>query len=86
MRMLVTVNHGLGYFRLHANDAFYPLWREVIATLRFLGYAGILSLEMESEYMEMQEGLEKAAAFIRPLVLELPPGPPWWQIMGMDED
>ena len=61
-------------------------WREVIATLRFLGYEGILSLEMESEYMEMQEGLEKAAAFIRPLVLELPPGPPWWQIMGMDED
>ena len=61
------------------------IWRQVMATLRFVGYEGILSLEMESEYMEMQEGLEKAAAFIRPLILEQAPGPPWWQIMKLDE-
>jgi len=54
-------------------------WREVISTLRFLGYEGILSLEMESEYIEIQEGLEKAAAFIRPMLLENPVGRPWWQ-------
>ena len=54
-------------------------WREVISTLRFLGYEGILSLEMESEYIEIQEGLEKAAAFIRPMLLEKPVGTPWWQ-------
>ena len=61
------------------------VWRQVITTLRFLGYEGILSLEMESVYMEMQEGLEKAAAFIRPLLLNNPPGPPWWKIMKLDE-
>ena len=54
-------------------------WREVISTLRFLGYDGILSLEMESEYIEIQEGLEKAAAFIKPMLLEKPVGTPWWQ-------
>jgi len=52
----------------------------VIAALRLVGYDGILSLEMESEYIEIQEGLEKSAAFIRPLILEVPPGPAWWQV------
>lgn len=56
------------------------VWREVIAALRLVGYDGILSLEMESEYIEIQEGLEKSAAFIRPLILEVPPGPAWWQV------
>ena len=60
-------------------------WRQVIATLRFLGYDGILSLEMESEYMEMQEGLEKAAAFIRPMILEKPVGQTWQQMMQLYE-
>lgn len=55
-------------------------WREVIATLRLIGYEGILSLEMESEYIEIQEGLEKAAAFIKPMLLQNPPGPAWWQV------
>ena len=54
-------------------------WREVITTLRFLGYEGILSLEMESEYIEIEEGLKKTAAFIQPMVLEQPKGPSWWQ-------
>jgi hypothetical protein len=52
----------------------------VITTLRFLGYDGILSLEMENEYMDIQEGLEKAAAFIRPMILEKPKGLSWWQV------
>ena len=55
-------------------------WREVISTLRFLGYDGILSLEMESEYIEIQEGLEKTAAFIKPMMLEKPAGPAWWEL------
>lgn len=56
------------------------IWREVIATLRLIGYEGILSLEMESEYIEIQEGLEKAAAFIKPMLLENPPGPAWHEL------
>ena len=60
-------------------------WRQVITTLRFLGYEGILSLEMESEYMEMQEGREKARPSSAPLILENPPVSPWWQIMKLDE-
>ena len=54
-------------------------WREVIAALRFIGYDGILSLEMESEYMDLEEGLVKAAAFIKPMILERPTGTLWWE-------
>ena len=60
-------------------------WREVISTLRFIGYEGILSLEMESEYIEIQEGLEKAVAFIKPMILEKPVGPLWWQVAEVHE-
>ena len=59
------------------------VWQELITTLRFVGYEGILSLEMESEYLEMQEGLEQAARFLQPMVAQLPPGDPWWKIMGI---
>ncbi len=60
-------------------------WREVITTLRFLGYEGILSLEMESEYIEIEEGLQKAAAFIKPMILEQPKGPSWWKAEELHE-
>ena len=56
------------------------VWREVIATLRLVGYDGILSLEMESEYIEIEEGLEKTAEFINPMLLKNPVGKSWWEI------
>lgn len=61
------------------------VWREVIAALRLIGYEGILSLEMESEYIEIQEGLEKAAAFIKPMLLQNPVGKSWWQVTEIHE-
>ena len=60
-------------------------WREVMATLRLIGYDGILSMEMESEYINIKEGLEKAVAFMKPLVLEQPTGKRWWQAAEFGE-
>ncbi len=57
-------------------------WREFITALRFVGYEGALSVEMECDYMEMTEGTEKAVAFLKPLVLEKPPGKKWWEYAG----
>jgi sugar phosphate isomerase/epimerase len=54
-------------------------WREVITTLRFIGYEDILSLEMECEYMTVEEGLRKSAEFIRPLLLTEPVTTKWWE-------
>jgi len=60
-------------------------WREVITTLRLIGYDDILSMEMECEYMNVEEGLEKAIAFLSPIVLERPTGTRWWQAAEFSE-
>lgn len=59
-------------------------WREFVTTLRLTGYDHVISLEMESEYFEVEEGLDKSVAFLKPLVLEKPPGAKWWEIAGME--
>ena len=61
------------------------VWREVIATLRLIGYDDILSMEMECEYMNIEEGLKKAIAFLNPIVLETPIGKRWWQAAEFSE-
>ena len=58
-------------------------WRDFVTTLRFVGYEGALSVEMESEYIEVKEGIEKAFAFLKPLVLDKLPGTRWWEYGGL---
>jgi sugar phosphate isomerase/epimerase len=58
-------------------------WREFVTTLRFIGYDHVLSIEMECDYINVQEGLEKSVAFLKPIVLEKPAGSKWWQLAGM---
>ena len=53
-------------------------WREFISTLRMFGYDGVLSIEHEDSLMSSEEGLTKAAQFLRGLVIEQPPSAPWW--------
>lgn len=60
-------------------------WREIITTLRFLGYDDILSLEMECEYMTVEEGLRKSVEFIRPLMLAEPVATKWWEYAAFRE-
>ena len=54
-------------------------WREVITTLRFIGYDDILSLEMECEYMSVEEGLRKSVEFIKPIMFEETVDTKWWE-------
>ena len=58
-------------------------WREFITTLRLTGYDHVLSVEMESEYVDVDEGLRKSVEFLKPMVLEKPPGAKWWEVAGM---
>jgi len=59
-------------------------WREFVTTLRFIGYDHVLSIEMESEYIDIEEGLRKSLDFLKPIVLEKPPGKKWWEVAGME--
>ena len=60
------------------------LWKEFVTTLRLIGYDYVLSVEMESEYIDVQEGLEKSLEFLKPIVLQKSPGKRWWDIAGME--
>ena len=44
-------------------------WRDFVSNLRMAGYDGTLSIEHEDPLMGLEEGTEKAAAFLRPIVL-----------------
>jgi sugar phosphate isomerase/epimerase len=61
-------------------------WRDFITTLRFAGYEGSLSVEMECDYMDVKEGVEKSVAFLKPLLLETAPGRRWWEYAWEKED
>lgn len=61
------------------------IWREFIITLHLTGYDHVLSIEMECEYLDVQEGLEKSVEFFKPIVLEKTPGPKWWELAGMEK-
>ena len=54
----------------YGHDAQY--WRDLISNLRLIGYDDILSIEHEDSLMQPKEGLEKAAAFLKPLIISEP--------------
>ena len=53
-------------------------WKEFVSTLRMFGYDNVLSIEHEDSLMSPEEGLTKAAQFLRDLVIEQQPTAPWW--------
>jgi len=52
-------------------------WKEFASTLRMFGYDDVLSIEHDS-LMSPEEGLTKAAQFLRELVIEQQPTAAWW--------
>ena len=59
-------------------------WRDFITNLRFINYTGALSVEMEVDYMEVEEGLRKSFDYLRPLVMgpAPEPGTKWYEHCG----
>jgi len=63
-----TVGYGHG-------DEF---WKPFISMLRTKGYDGVLSIEHEDSLMSMQEGFEKAVAYLKSVVIREKTGQAWW--------
>lgn len=61
-------------------------WRDFITNLRFIGYEGSLSVEMEVDYIDVLDGLRKAFEYLCPLIMEPAPGPgkTWFEYGGLD--
>ena len=53
-------------------------WRDIISTLRAIGYDGAISIEHEDGLMSITEGLEKAVEFLKPILMYEPPAEMWW--------
>ncbi|MFC7046760.1 sugar phosphate isomerase/epimerase family protein [Halobacteriaceae archaeon GCM10025711] len=53
-------------------------WKDVVSTLRMVGYDGALSIEHEDALTSSREGLEKAVDLLRRAVFETQPGDAYW--------
>jgi sugar phosphate isomerase/epimerase len=63
-----TVGYG------HGDD----FWKPFISMLRLYGYDGVLSIEHEDSLMSLNEGFEKAVAYLKGLMMAEPVGKAWW--------
>ena len=53
-------------------------WRDIVSTLRLIGYDGAMSIEHEDSLMSVNEGLEKAVSFLKELIISEQPRAQWW--------
>jgi len=60
----------------YGHDA--QIWKDMVSTLRLIGYDGALSIEHEDSLMTSREGLKKAVAFLRDVVINEPKGDAPW--------
>jgi sugar phosphate isomerase/epimerase len=54
-------------------------WKDLISTLRLVGYDYVLSMEHEDSLLSLREGLEKGVGFLRELILTDERGKPWFE-------
>ena len=54
------------------------VWKNIISALRLGGYDGAISIEHEDSLMSPEEGLEKAIAFLKDVLIYQKPAEMWW--------
>jgi sugar phosphate isomerase/epimerase len=54
------------------------VWRDMVSNLRLVGYNGALSIEHEDGLMSKREGFEKAAQFLKNVVIQQEAGFAFW--------
>ena len=53
-------------------------WRGIVSALAGIGYDGYLNIEHEDLYMSRFEGVQKAADFLRDIIIKEKPEGMWW--------
>lgn len=54
------------------------VWKDIVSNLRLVGYDHVLSIEHEDSLMSGDEGLKKAIAFLKDVVIAAPAGKAYW--------
>ena len=60
----------------YGHDA--QVWKDMVSNLRLIGYDGALSIEHEDSLMSGNEGLAKAIAFLKDVVISEKSGEAYW--------
>ncbi|MBN4070033.1 TIM barrel protein, partial [bacterium AH-315-G05] len=60
----------------YGHDA--QVWKDIISTLRLVGYDDVISIEHEDSLMSVDEGLQKAIKFLKEVMLFDSSGEMWW--------
>ena len=60
----------------YGHDA--QVWKDIISNLRMVGYDGPISIEHEDGLMSAKEGLEKAVAFLKDVIITEDRAAMWW--------
>ncbi len=60
----------------YGSDALF--WKDLVSNLRMAGYDHVISIEHEDSLMSGDEGLKKAVAFLKPLLIAEPAGTAYW--------
>jgi sugar phosphate isomerase/epimerase len=53
-------------------------WKPFVSMLKLKGYDGVISIEHEDALMSVQEGFEKAVAYLRSVLIREQAGQAWW--------
>lgn len=70
--------HRAWIFRTVGYGHGQEVWKDLISTLRMIGYDGVLSIEHEDSLMSVGEGLGKAIGFLKQILIAEPPTRMWW--------
>lgn len=57
-------------------------WRDFVSELRAIGYDDVISIEHEDFYVDLTEGMEKAATLLRSLIFKRPAGRSSFDLSG----
>ncbi len=63
---------SVGYGHAH------QVWKDIMSNLRMVGYDGCISIEHEDSLMTPAEGLSKAIAMLKDVMMFEDKGPMWW--------
>jgi len=56
----------------------FQVWKDIVSTLRMVGYDDVLSIEHEDSLMSVNEGFQKAVKFLKKVIITEETGAMWW--------
>jgi sugar phosphate isomerase/epimerase len=72
------VHHRSWIFRTCGYGHGDEFWKPFISMLKLKGYDGVISIEHEDGMMSVQEGFEKAVAYLKTVLIKEKSGEAWW--------